>query len=117
MRESDGLAKDIGRNVTIGINRLTIAQGTFYAPLILVSLNWAPATFAENDIIGNCPRTLGAYNSDVGSIAWPQEATLLDAKQTSRIMAHQLNQSLNGKHALVNEFEHGNQRELHHRHS
>ena len=81
MREGDGLAKDVGNDLTIGIDRLSVAQRALYAPLVLVSLHRTPATLAEDAVGRHCPRTLRTNDGDVGTIAWTQEATLLDASE------------------------------------
>ena len=76
-----------------------------------------PSALALNDILCDFPRAFWTYDSDVGTIARTYKTTLTDAKQTGRIMTHQLDQTLDGKHAGIYQFEHRYQRELHHRHT
>ena len=60
---------------------------------------------------------MGTNDDDIGQITLAQETTLLYFEETSRLMSHQLYHPLDGKHALVYQFEHGDQGELNHRHA
>ena len=56
-------------------------------------------------------------DNKVYTIARTKESTMFYTKKAGRLMTHQLNHPLNGQHTRINQFQHGDQRELNHRHS
>ena len=94
-----------------------IADGVGDAPVQQVAIKWAPATLALNE--GGCHtiRFHGADDSDVGLVARTQETSISNAEQLGWLVAHQVDDAFERDNALVDEAEHGGQRELHHRHA
>src|SRR5574344_377661 len=96
-------------NLTIGIHRMTIAQGAFHLPEIGVSFHGTPSTLALYAVASHRPGMIGTYQYHIGMIARTQESTLTNAEKARRLMTHQLHQPVDGEYALIDKFEHGYQ--------
>lgn len=96
----------------IGKCQFAVDECTFYLPVKRMTLQWAPSTFALQDVRIYCPRAIGAHQDEVGLIARTDEASLFDAIEQGRVVAHLLYQCLDGDDAPVHQLQHAVQREL-----
>ena len=94
-----------------------IADGVGDAPMQQVAIERTPTTLALNEGGRHAIRFHGSDDSDVGLVAWTQETSLSYAEQLGWLVAHQVDDAFERDYALVDEAEHGGQRELHHRHA
>ena len=58
-----------------------------------------------------------AQQHEVSLIAFAQEAAQFDIKETGWGVAHEFNEARHREYALVDQFKHGDERKLHHRHA
>ena len=117
MIKTDFFSNNMSIHLSVGIDRVTITQGTLYLPIEGMVLHRTPLTLALDEVFRNCPRRLRTNDGDISTIAFTQESTLTDTKQSGRIVTHQLYQPLYRQHAGIHQFQHGDQRELNHWHS
>jgi hypothetical protein len=117
MMEADGFTDIRAIYYTVGIDVMSVADGTLDTPLEGVALDGTPAALTQDDICGDGPGGMGAYDNQVCTVARTHETAADDIEKPCRVMSHELYGTLNGKPPLVDEFEHGDERELHHRHS
>lgn len=115
--EQNGLSLNRGIEGTLVVDETTITEGLLHSPLELVALHRTPPALTLNLVASQCPWSMGTNDDDIGLITLAQETTLLYFEETSRLMSHQLYHPLEGKHALVYQFKHGDQGELNHRHA
>ena len=60
---------------------------------------------------------MGTYEDEVGLVAFAQVAPVFHLEEVGGMVAHELDEPLDGEHALVNEFQHGHERELYEGHT
>ena len=96
---------------------MTVAEGVLYLPVVGMSEHRTPLALALDDLFRDGPGGIRTHNNDVGLIPFPDEPAFADLKQLRRMMAHQLYQSFNRQDTCVHQFQHGDQRELYHRHA
>lgn len=94
-----------------------VAEGMFHLPPERMSRKRTPAAFALDNVVGDCPRIALAHYCEVGLIAFAYESASVDVEKQSRTVAHQFGNTFYGEHSFVYQFEHGQQRELYHRHA
>ena len=94
-----------------------IADGVANTPMQQVAIERTPATLALNEGGRHAIRFHGADDSDVGLVARTQETSLSYAEQLGWLVAHEVDDAFERDNALIDETEHGGQRELHHGHA
>ena len=57
----------VGIDLPVMIDGMTITQRADNPPIERMTLQWTPATLAENTFFSNRPRRLGTHNGDVGT--------------------------------------------------
>ena len=93
LSESDGLADIGGVYPTLMVNGVSIAEGTFDAPKIHVPLHRTPAATTLDEVVRHRPACVGTNEDDVCLITLTKETTLAHLEETSRIVAHQFDET------------------------
>ena len=99
------------------IYKVTVAEGLLHLPLVFVSLHRAPLALALYNLLGYLPWRLWFNDDDISLISLAKEASLTYLEELGRLMSHQFYHPFDGEHALIYQLEHGNERELNHRHA
>ena len=90
LSEGDGLA-DVGRvYLTVTVDSMAVAEGSFDTPEIDVALHRTPAATALDEVVRHRPAGVGTDEDDVCLITLTEEATLAHLEETGRIVTHQL---------------------------
>ena len=103
LSESDGLADVGGVYPTLIVDGVPIAEGTLDTPEVHVTLHRAPTTTALDEVVRHRPACVGTYEDDVCLISLTKESTLAHLKETSRIVAHQFDETFQRQHTLIYE--------------
>ena len=106
LSEGDWLADVGGIYPTLMVNGMSIAEGSFDTPEVHVTFHRTPTATALDDVVRHRPACVGTDEDNVCLISLTEEATLAHFEETGRIMAHQFDETFQGQHTLIYEFEH-----------